>query len=385
MNRQLKFLGYALAALLRRRARTLSLVVVYSFVVASLASILFLTTALQRESAAVLEGAPDLVVQRLAAGRHDPLPAERAAAIARIAGVRSAKPRVWGYYYDTLTKANYTLLGVDGPERTLPLLSGALPAAPGECALGAGVARALRLEVGDEIILTDGRGTGTPFTVSGIFSSRSALLTNDLVLVRREELREFFALAPGLATDVAVRVTNQREVPTVAAKIKRLYPDARLISREELMRTYDAVFTWRGGMLLAVFASAAVAFCILAWDRATGAAAEDRHEVAILKAVGWDTADVLAWKFWEGAAISLTSFLVGALAGWVHVFTFQAPLLSRVMKGWSVLFPAFDLPAEVDPAQLLALAFLTVVPYLAATVLPAWRLAALDPDAVLRS
>ena len=384
MNRQLKLLAYALAALGRRRARTLSLVVVYAFVVASLASILFLTGALQQEAAAVLEGAPDLVVQRLAAGRHDPIPADRAPAIARIAGVRRAEPRVWGYYYDTLSKANYTLLGVDGPERTLPLLAGTLPADAGECALGDGVARVLRIAVGGEIILTDGRGTGTPFTVVGVFSSRSALLAHDLVLIRREELRDFFALAPGLATDIVVRVGNPREVSTVAGKIKRLYPDARLISRDDMARTYDAVFTWRGGMLLAVFSSAAVAFCILAWDRATGAAAEDRREVGILKAVGWDTAHVLAWKFWEGAAISLTAFLVGALAGWVHVFLLGAPLLARVMKGWSVLFPSFPLVAAVDPFQLFALAFLTIVPYLAATVLPTWRLASLDPDSVLR-
>lgn len=385
MNRQLKLLAYALSALGRRRGRTLSLVAVYAFVVASLSSILFLTGALQQEAAAVIEGAPDLVVQRLAAGRHDPTPTDRAAPIARIAGVRSATPRIWGYYYDTLSASNYTLLGVDGPEKTLPLLDGALPAGPGECALGDGVARALRIGAGEEIILTDAAGTGVPFTVTGTFSSRSALLAHDLVLIPREELRGFFALAPGLATDIAVRVANPREVPTVAAKIKRLYPDSRLISREEIARTYDAVFTWRGGMLLAVFASAAVAFCILAWDRATGAAAEDRREVGILKAVGWDTAHVLAWKFWEGAAISLTSFLVGALAGWVHVFVFGAPLLARVMKGWSVLFPPFRLPAAVDPFELLALAFLTVVPYLAATVVPAWRLAALDPDAVVRS
>jgi len=39
---------------------------------------------------------------------------------------------------------------------------------------------------------------------------------------------------------------------------------------------------------------------------------------------------------------------------------------------------------HVDPYQLAALFFLTVVPYTAATLVPSWRAAAVDPDAVMR-
>ena len=150
------------------------------------------------------------------------------------------------------------------------------------------------------------------------------------------------------------------------------------------MRTYDAIFNWRSGMMLSVFAAALVAFCILAWDKATGLSAEERREIGILKATGWDTGDVLELKFWEGLAVSLTAFLLGIISAYVHVFFFGATILAPVLKGWSVLFPRFDLIPYVDAYQVFVIAFLTIIPYVASTVIPSWKAAITDPEQVMR-
>ena len=127
-----------------------------------------------------------------------------------------------------------------------------------------------------------------------------------------------------------------------------------------------------------------MAFCILAWDKATGLSAEEQREIGILKALGWDTADVLELKLWEGLAISVTALLFGVIAAYLHVFLFGAPLLIPVLKGWSTLFPPLALTPRVDFYQLAVLAFLSVVPYVASTVIPSWKAAVTDPDRVLR-
>ena len=57
--------------------------------------------------------------------------------------------------------------------------------------------------------------------------------------------------------------------------------------------------------MLTLFSAAVIAFCILAWDKATGISAEEKQEIGILKAIGWDTSDVLALKFWEGLIIAM--------------------------------------------------------------------------------
>jgi ABC-type lipoprotein release transport system permease subunit len=294
------------------------------------------------------------------------------------------RPRYWGYYYDALTKANYTFLGLAEEPDDLTLVAGRFPAAVGEVAIGAGVAKARQVETGDEMVLANGRNAGAAFAVVGVFRAEADLLAHDLVVFRAEELRAFFAFPPGRATDLAVQVHNPAEVETVAGKIRDLFPASRPITRAEMARTYDAVFNWRSGMMLTLFASALIAFCILAWDKATGLSAEERQEIGILKAIGWDTRDILELKFWEGAAISLSAFLLGLSAALLHVFFGGAALLRPVLQGWSVLFPPFRPVPYVDLYQVFVLGLLTVAPYVACTVVPSWKAAVTDPDSVMR-
>jgi ABC-type lipoprotein release transport system permease subunit len=382
--RHLKILEYALSSLLRRRYKNLSLVAVYAFTIAVLASVLFLTHALKTEATRLLADAPELVVQRVSAGRHDLMSTESGKRIGAIPGVAAARPRYWGYYYDALTEANYTLLGVESEPAGLEMVEGRLPAGPGECAIGQGVAGIRKVGIGDDLILVDSGNIGTVLEVAGVFRSPSDLLTNDLVVLGRDDLIRFFGYPPDRATDFAVEVHNPAEVDTIAGKIKRHLPDSRPITRSEILRTYAGVFNWRSGMMLTVFAAALIAFCILAWDKATGISAEEKREIGILKAIGWETSDILELKFWEGMAISLTALLLGLLAAYLHVFYWGATVLAPVIKGWSVLFPDFRLIPFIDPYQILVIGFLTVTPYVASTVIPSWKAAVTDPETAMR-
>lgn len=384
MSGRTKILEHALASLLRRKQKSFAIIAVYTLTVATLASILFLTHSLRTEAISVLEKAPELVVQRLSAGRHDLIPIAYAEQIRKLPGVREVKSRVWGYYYDSLKKVNFTLLGVRD-EVPLPLFTGRVPLAERECAIGAGIARTYGAELGDGLILVDSRNQTQLYRITGMFEHDSQLLTNDLILLNEQVLRRFFDLPDDKATDLSVDVYNPRETQILQKKIKFHLPDTRPISKSEILHTYATVFNWRSGILLSIFAAALVAFCILAWDKATGISAEEKREIGILKAIGWDTGDVLRLKFWEGLAISLTSFLLGTLCAYLHVFYFGAAALTPVLKGWTVLFPEFDLIPQIDLYQLLVLAVLTVVPYIACTVIPAWKSAVTDPDTVMRS
>ncbi len=382
--RHLKILEYALSSLLRRKYKNLSLVAVYAFTVSILASILFLTHALKREAVAVFSDAPDLIVQKVSAGRHDLIPTGYLDSIRTIAGVGDVHPRYWGYYFDAMTQSNFTFLGINENLAGLELVQGRMPAEKGECTIGQGVAQAQFTGVGDQLVLIDSRRRSISFRIVGIFDAASNLLSNDLVLMTQRGLREFFDFPSGRATDIVVEVYNPDEISTVAAKIKKMLPDTRPIAKAELFRTYDSVFNWRSGMMLTLFSAALVAFSILAWDKAAGISGDEKGEIGILKAVGWDIADILELKFWEGIVISLTALLVGLTVAFVHVFLFNAPLLTPVLKGWSVLFPTFRLTPYIDLYQVFVIALLTVTPYVACTVIPSWKAAVTDPEMVMR-
>jgi hypothetical protein len=382
--RHLKILEYALLSLTRRKARNVAVAAAFTLTVAILGSILVLTSALEDEAHRILGDGPDLVVQRLAAGRHELIPLEYGDVIAGIAGVRNVRPRFWGYYYDALTESNYTVTGRGRDRGDLKLLSGRLPEESWECAVGAGVAALRHVSVGEDLILVNGRGTGVSLEVTGTFDASSALVTNDLVVMTDEGAADFFAFPAGKATDFVVEVPRRSETDTVAAKIKKKLPDSRPITRDEILRTWKAAFSWRSGMMLAAFAGALLAFAIIAWDRAAGVSAEEKREIGILKAVGWDTGDVLALKFWEGLSLSGVSLLGGIILAYVNVSWFGGGPLASIMRGWSVLFPAFDLSPRLQARELLFIGVATVAPYVTAVIIPAWKSAASDPEEAIR-
>ncbi len=373
LERQRSILDLALSSLWRRRGKNLLLLAVYTAVVFLLASLVMFSTAMKREARLLLDGSPELVVQAMAAGRYEMVDGALADEIGGVLGVKSAHARLWGYQYDPATGANYTVM--------VPLAD----APPGGSVyVGRGVARLRGLARGERLSLRGADGEHRHFTVAGVFAGESELVTADLVLISTDDFRGLFEIPAEKATDIAVEVANPGELDTVAEKIIELLPAARVISRDEMSRTYDAVFDWRSGVILLVLGFCLFAFLILAWDRGSGLSAEEKREIGILKAVGWETSDVLLLKFWEGAAISLTAFLLGATAAWVQVFYMGSPLFDSVLKGWSTLYPDFSPAPLVEPELLVMLFFLTVAPYAVASIVPSWRTATTDPDRVMR-
>ena len=373
LRRQRYLLDYSLSSLARRPGKHLALLLVYSLVVFLLASTLLFTQSLRREAALILADAPELIVQRLVAGRHDLMPADYLDRLGQLRGVSDAYGRLWGYFYDPAVKANYTLLV---PRQEPPV--------PGEVRLGAGVARTRGLGVGDYLSLRSARGEPFSFRIAGLLEAETELVSSDLLLLNAEDFRRFFVFPADRFTDLVLRVRNPSEVRKVAEKIALALPDTRPILRDEILRTYDALFGWRQGLIIVLLGGALLAFVIFAFDRAAGLSAEERREIGILKAIGWETGDVLRMKFWEGAALSLTAFLAGYLLAYAHVFFFAAALFAPVLKGWAVLYPDFRPLPFVDGLQVATLFFFTVFPYTVATIVPIWRAAITDPDQVMR-
>jgi len=110
IDKQRHILDFTLSSLGRRAGKNLALLLVYTALVFILASLMFLTHALKREAALALKNAPDMVVQRMTAGRHDLIPDGYRARVAGIRGVSAVRGRLWGYYFDPVVSANYTLM-----------------------------------------------------------------------------------------------------------------------------------------------------------------------------------------------------------------------------------------------------------------------------------
>ncbi len=378
LARQLHLADFTLGALMRRKGRNLMLLAVYTLVIFILASVLFFGSALRREATAALAGAPEVMVQNLVMGRHALAPSYWVEKLKDIRGTRHVQGRLWGYFYDQATGANYTVMVPPRQTRDLEL-------AQGETIIGRTIAEMRDTARTGYLFLLSPAGRLFKLKVKKVLPAESELLAADLVLLSEADFRRFFDLPAGAGyTDIVLSVRNPNEIATVVNKITRALPQARVITRADILRTYENVFSWREGIVLAMLVAALVAFAIFAFDKASGLSAEERREIGILKAIGWETSDIIAMKLWEGGLVSLFAFVFGVLAAYAHVFLFDAGLLAPVLKGWSVLYPQFSLTPTVDRLQLITLAFVTIAPFMAATLVPVWKAAITDPDVVMR-
>lgn len=374
IEKQKNIIDFTLSSLLRRKGKNIALVVVYSVIVFLLASVMFFTTSIKREAAFILRDAPEMMVQRLVAGRHDLIPGRYIEIIRQIKGVYSVKGRLWGYYYDPTNGANYTLM-VDGD----------LNNDTGYITIGKGVSRNLPGEQFGTMPLKTHDGSYLFLKIRGVLSSESEMVSSDLILISEEDFKKMFGIPSESFTDLTLKVRNAKEFTTIATKITQLLPDTRPVLRDEILRTYDAVFDWRGGMMMVILFGSVISFIILAWEKAAGLSLEEKREIGILKAIGWETSDILLMKFWEGVVVSLSSFLFGVLLAYLHIFFSSSALFESALKGWSVLYPDFKLTPFIDAYQVGTLFFLTVVPYTIATIIPTWRTSTIDPDSVMRA
>ncbi len=265
VERQKNIIDFTLSSLIRRKGKNGALIFVYTVIVFMTASVIFFVYSLKKEASIILKDAPEMIVQRMTAGRHELIPIGYKEKIRNIRGVSDVRERLWGYYYDPVVGANYTLIVPQ--DKTLKT---------GNIAIGNGISRVRLVNEQDTMEFKTHNGTIMDLEVESILSSDSELVSSDLILMSEADFRRVFGLPENYTTDLVVNVRNQKELPTVALKVAGLLPDTRQILREEILRTYDAVFSWRGGMMLIILSGAILAFIIFAWDKASGLSLEEK-------------------------------------------------------------------------------------------------------------
>jgi len=396
-ERQKNIIDYSLQSLLRRRSKNILILIIFILLVFSVASILFITGSLTREMMITSNDLPDITVQRILGGRQANVLSSYIPEIEKIPGVEAVETRVWGYFYLASLQANFTIFGMDlnlleeGEYRKIVNWKNA-PDRVGKnpdfrMIVGQGVFELLKDIQMEKAFLfyQPAWQKPIPFDIIGTFKTETELQSNDMMILQTEGARRVLKLPPDEFSDLVVYVPNPEEIENIALKIHRYFPELRAITRAQIQNTYASVFNWKSAFVLSSLLVAIFAFLILIWDKASGLSPEEKREIGILKAIGWNTDVVLSVKFWEGLVISGISSLAGILLAYAYIYWLRAPGLREIFIGWSTIYPPFQLMPEVDPKFLLLIITISVVPYLAVTVFPAWKAAITDPDAIMRN
>ena len=127
-----------------------------------------------------------------------------------------------------------------------------------------------------------------------------------------------------------------------------------------------------------------LAFAIILYDKSSGISSEEKREIAILKALGWDISDIIKFKLIEASILSMLTFFIALNLAIFFVYFLKAPILSEVFNSFSNLKLDFDLIFVFD-FKLVVLLFLLSIPlYVAVSIIPAYKASVRDIGEVLR-
>ncbi len=384
---------YAVNALLRQKYKSFFVMSIFTLLTFLLTSVFFITNSIKYELQSTVDTLPQIIVQKIKAGRHYDIQESVVDDILELAGVEDAIARVWGYYYFENAGVNFSIVGIDAYEEQYKKSFKQiiekfdfekLEETP-SMVVGSGVKETMKNSYYDEyfnFIKPD--GSLKKVYVAGVFDGETQLESNDMIVMPKETLKEIFDIDDIYATDIVVKVKNPQEVPTIAAKIKLMYPDTRIITTQDLQISYQNIFDYKSGIFLALFVIAIFTFFIIIYDKASGLSSEEKREIGILKAIGWKIDDILKEKFYEAFIISFFAYLLGVILALLYVYLFQAPLLRDIFVGYSQLKTTFELPFIFDLHTLFLVFFLSVPIYIAAIIIPSWKVATLEADEVIR-
>ena len=268
---------------------------------------------------------------------------------------------------------------------------------PGEFGvfLGAGVARALRIGIGERVTLVLPSATVTPaglfprqkrFVVQGIVRSRSEIDTRAVYIAAADAMR--LLRTGGRVHGYQLRVADLFAADTIGRDVLMTLDRTDLFPRS-WMRTHGNLYHAIGvqkttmfvllSFLVAVAAFNLVSTLVMVVD-------QRRSDVAILRTLGSDSRTVI-WTFvLLGTTLGLigigAGLLVGALVSlalpgfylWVTE-SFSVDLMSQYFVNY--------LPVEVRPADMLGIAVTALLLSMLSTLYPAWRAIRLKPSEVL--
>jgi ABC-type lipoprotein release transport system permease subunit len=187
-----------------------------------------------------------------------------------------------------------------------------------------------------------------------------------------------------MATDIAVMVANSEEIGFVANKISTQLPNANIRLKKDLLVAYETQINFKSGFFLTIFIISFFTYFIIIYDKMSGLSSAEKHEVGILKAIGWRVSDILNAKLYEGLIISLSAYIFGVLISFIYVYFLDAPLLKNIFLISNPLLDDYELLFSIDYETLALLFFLSVPLYIAATIIPSWSVATLEADEVIR-
>jgi hypothetical protein len=328
---------------------------------------------------AILQDAPSIIVRRINPVGWQPIPSAPAVAAATdVIGVIDAKPRVWGVV--TGPDGPLTVIGIRTEDGALlPGIGTDHTPDPGQAMVGPGIS-----DISTDAGLTLSGIVEKRFHVIGRLPRKLGIVAHDLVLVSMEDARRLLGIPKGYASDLAVDVFHTEEENAILPDLSRAFPwPIRLIPRNQSIGMYATNYSRSGAIAMIAAIPAIMAICLLIAVNVRQSI-DRKRDLAILKAVGWSTGDIVRLLFYRVAFIGIPSAALGMAATFLLVFGPANQWIGTVFLGWRTPPPLLNLNPEGAIIVLLEVVACVLIPFMGSALSPALMGAARDVQELLQ-
>jgi hypothetical protein len=334
----------------------------------------------------------DLYVSGLRFGREAPVPLSAVETVRAVPGVTDVVPRIVAAIRIGKEHESAVLVGL--PAGRYPAgvecVDGRLPAegAANELAFGPQIARRLGLTVGSAIppFYRNDEGERVS-TVVGVLRRDCPVWAANVVIADFDTAARICAqhgLASGLLVSCrpeyadAVRDTISR-LDSLAPKDETGPLRARVVTREDAAAFVPAGVLHREGVFNLHFVLAFAAAIPLVLVTSGVGLAERRRETGVLKALGWQTDEILLRGFAESLALAAAGAALSVIVAYAWLVAFNGRGIAGIYLGGADATPGFVVPFRLTPEPTIVAAALAFVVMTTGTLLSTWRAAVASP------
>ncbi len=264
--------------------------------------------------------------------------------------------------------------------------------------IGERLAQKLGVYVGEEITLISPKGTVTAFgsvprmrsyTIGGTFSVGMYEYDSAFIFMPMNEAQKFFNM-DNTVTNLEVFLNHHDLVSSVQSEMySRLGSEVRIYDWQRSNAAFfNAIQVERNVMFLIL----TLIILVASFNMISGLimlVKDKGRDIAVLRTMGATRGMVMRIFFMSGASIGFFGTAFGVLFG--LLFCDNIETIRRFLESLTGtdLFAAeiyflTQLPAEVDPVEVVAVVIMALFLSFAATLYPSWRAAKLDPVEALR-
>ncbi len=386
LERHLNFLKIASENIIRYKGRGIVVVLCLVAILLPFITAIAISQGVKSQSLLSVEEGADIYLTYDQYGKNSAVPLSFIKEVQGIEGILKVVPRVIGRSFI----GNYLTVVAGMPTDALPpslsLEKGRIFKEENEVIIGASLARALNLDIGHSFTLDINKSR--ILKVSGIFSSKSSIWSADLVFASFNDAAEIFRM-PGQASDLLVYTRpgyNARiaEVLSALHEGDKTQPIIRVQTKDLVRQYFNKGFTMKEGIFTALY-TVAFAIAIPALLVVSGfGMGERRREIGIIKAIGWQTSEIIEVVFIENLLLSLTAAPMALLISFIWIRLFNGFLIAQFFIAEIGILPAFPVPARYMPLPLfLSFAFALVLT-MVGSMYSTWRSAVTSPAVTMK-